>query len=254
MNLVQEKDELAFTKEEEQFQEHADKWLELFSLFIHDIESPLASIKYLLRLLEEGKYDPQKEIHQRIVKSTRIATERSESIIFDIMNIAKSGKVGLPVQISECAPDSIIREAINLVISSAEDRKINLTYKNNAGKTPVEADPELLKRMIDNLLYNAIRHTPEGGAVSVYTDRGDESVFIHVKDGGSGLGDINPAKLFEKYGQLEMRVKGKHRGVGLGLYFCKLAATGMGGTVIAEDHETGGAVFTIRLRKAGVNK
>ncbi len=252
MDLVQEKTNLVFSKEEEHFQEYADKWLELFSMFIHDIESPLASIKYLLKLLEEGKYDPQKEIHRRIVTSTKIAMDRSESIIYDIMNVAKAGKVGLPISLIEIVPVEIIMEAIQMAESSAEERDVKITYKNNAGQTSVNADPSLLKRMIDNLLYNAFRHTPDGGNIAVYSDLGDESLFIHIKDSGPGLGDIDPEKLFEKYGQAELRAQGKHRGVGLGLYFCKLAATGMGGAIIAEDHNKGGAVFTIRLRKAGV--
>jgi K+-sensing histidine kinase KdpD len=71
-----------------------------------------------------------------------------------------------------------------------------------------------------------------------------------VKDSGPGLGEIDPETLFEKYGQAEIRARGKHRGVGLGLYFCRLAAAGMGGTVLADDHPKGGAVFSIKLQKS----
>jgi signal transduction histidine kinase len=56
--------------------------------------------------------------------------------------------------------------------------------------------------------------------------------------------------LFEKYGQFNLRSQGKTPGRGLGLYFCKLAATGMGGTILADDHPKGGAVFSIKLNKA----
>lgn len=230
--------------------EEADRWLEMFSIFIHDIESPLASVKYLLKMLEEGKYDASKDRHQQIVKSSRIAVERAESILYDIMAVAKSGKAGIPLDMTIIAPDSLIRESIDLARGSAEEHRINLTYTNNAENITVWADPKLLKRAIDNLIYNGIRHTPAGGTVAVYTEPAESSVFIHVKDTGQGLGDIEPAQLFEKYGQLHARAQGKHRGVGLGLYFCKLAATGMGGTIFADDHPRGGAVFSIKLPKA----
>ena len=147
-------------------------------------------------------------------------------------------------------PDALIKEAIELAQGSAEEHRIELSYRNNAGDMMVKADPKLLKRTIDNLIYNAIRHTPPGGTVAVYTEPAEQSLFIHVKDTGPGLGDIDPAALFEKYGQLHARAQGKHRGVGLGLYFCKLAATGMGGTIFADDHPKGGAVFSIKLPKA----
>ncbi len=229
------------------------KWLEIFSLFIHDLESPLASMKYLLKIIEEGKFDYANELHKTIVDSSQVAVVRAESILYDIMAIAKSGNVGIPVSIVTIVPDALIKETIDMIQASAQERKISVTFTNNTGNTPIQADPKLLKRALDNLLFNAIRHTPSGGTVAVYTDLGKDSLYIHIKDSGNGLGDLEPELLFEKFGQLKLRADGKHRGVGLGLYFCRLAATAMGGTVFAEDHEKGGAVFTMRLLKEAIN-
>jgi K+-sensing histidine kinase KdpD len=227
-----------------------DRWLEMFSIFVHDLESPLASMKYLLGLIESGRLDLTRENHQNLVTSSRIALERAETILYDIMAVAKSGRLGIPVEMATLVPDSVISEAIDLASGSAAEHGVNITYTSNTGTIAVHADPKLLKRVLDNLIYNAIRHTPSGGTVAVYTEPGESVLFIHVKDTGPGLGDIDPEELFEKYGQLNLRAQGKHRGVGLGLYFCKLAATGMGGTVLADDHPKGGAVFSIKLRKA----
>lgn len=228
----------------------ADRWLEIFSILIHDIESPIASVKYLLRLIQEGKFDPSQETHKIILDSSRIAIERAESIIFDIMAVARSGEAGLPINMKTIVPTAVIEEAINLVQGSMAERNINLTFTNNTGDIPIMADPKLLKRVLDNLLFNAIRHTPDGGEIALYTEPGKESVFIHVKDSGPGLGDVDPDELFEKFGQVRLRQAGKHRGVGLGLYFCRLAAIGMGGTIMADDHDMGGAVFSVLLKKA----
>ncbi|MFH1374916.1 MAG: HAMP domain-containing sensor histidine kinase [bacterium] len=248
MNLPEETTTAVAREEKADYR--ADQWLEIFSIFIHDLESPLVSMKYLLKMLKEGKLDPDKPIHQRLVASSGIALERAESIIYDILAVARAGKVGLPVELINLVPDSLIREAIDLATAVAGENNIDFTFTNNSGNTPIQADPKLLKRAIDNLLYNAIRHTPAGGTIAVYTDLGKECLFIHIKDSGPGLGDIEPDQLFEKFGQVKLRSQGKHRGVGLGLCFCKLAATGMGGTVMADDHPKGGAVFTLRLRKA----
>jgi len=228
----------------------SDRWLEIFSLFIHDLESPLASVKYLLGQIEAGKFDTEKPIHQRLLKSSQIALDRAESILYDIMAVARAGDVGLPVETISLVPTAVIDEALLLIAGSAQEHDVAVTFTNNAGDIPVEADPKLLKRMLDNLLYNALRHTPGGGTIAVYTEPGKEAVFIHIKDSGAGLGEIDPARLFDKYGQTDLRAQGKHRGVGLGLYFCRLAATGMGGTVLADDHPKGGAVFSIKLRKS----
>ncbi|MEK7775027.1 MAG: HAMP domain-containing sensor histidine kinase [Candidatus Zixiibacteriota bacterium] len=227
----------------------ADKWLEIFSIFIHDLESPLASMKYLLKLIESGKLNLNDPIHARMVASSRIAVDRAESILYDVLSVAKSGQAGLPVTLSSVNADEIIREVVTLAQGSAAERDVAVTAVPSGSRCQVSADPALLRRVLDNLLYNAIRHTPGGGSIQVYAEQGENSVFISVKDSGPGLGDVDHASLFDKYGQVQARLDGNHRGVGLGLYFCKLAATGMGGTVLADDHAEGGAVFSIKLQK-----
>lgn len=227
-----------------------DRWLELFSLFIHDLESPLASMKYVLHQVETGKFDSEKPAHRRLLKSSQIALERAESILYDIIAVARAGAVGVPVELTTLVPTALIQEAIEMGSASAEENGVEITFTNNSGDISVNADPKLLKRVLDNLIYNALRHTPQSGKIAVYTEPARNALYIHVKDSGPGLGDIDTEKLFEKFGQVELRASGKHRGVGLGLYFCRLAAEGMGGTIIADDHPKGGAVFSVRLKKA----
>ena len=232
--------------------QETDRWLEIFSIFVHDLESPFASVKYLLQKIESGKFDPRKRRHQMLVRSSRIAVERTETILYDIMAVARAGKTGIPVELANLVPDAIIREAIDLASNSAEENGVGITFTNNAGNIAVRADPKLLKRTLDNLIYNAVRHTPGGSTISVYTEPAVVSVLVHVKDSGPGLAGIDSEQLFEKYGQIQLRSEGKHRGIGLGLYFCKLAAAGMGGRISAADHPKGGAVFTVELVKAEV--
>jgi signal transduction histidine kinase len=240
--------ELPSLQREREADPQADKWLEIFSIFIHDLESPLASMKYLLKLIESGKLKMSDPIHSRMIASSRIAVERAESILYDILAVAKSGEAGLPVTITTVNADEIIREVVALAQGAAFERAIVVTSLPLESPCHVSADPALLRRILDNLLYNAIRHTPAGGTITVYTEHGESSVFICVKDSGPGLGDIDHASLFDKYGQVQARLDNHHRGVGLGLYFCKLAATNMGGTVLANDHPDGGAVFSIKLQ------
>jgi K+-sensing histidine kinase KdpD len=228
----------------------ADKWLEFVAVLLHDMESPLASMKYLLKLLDEKKLNLEKPLHRQMVASSHIAMERTESIIYDIMAVAKSGKRGIPCSPSPVDVLPVVQEAIILAGGSAQEHKIDLELTGDPSKQVVMADTGLLKRVLDNLLFNAVRHTPENGKIVISISEQADSVYIHIKDSGSGLGDVDPEVLFEKYGQLKLRTEGRHRGVGLGLYFCKLAAMGMGGTILADDHPDGGAVFSIKLRKA----
>lgn len=245
---------LATSRDSAGFQLEADRWLEIFSIFVHDLESPLATVKYVLNQIEEGRLDLAVERHRSLVQSSQVAVQRAESILYDIMAVAKAGKVGIPVQMSALDPVAVIREAIALAQGSAEAHNVRVTLASTREAVQVAADPRLLARVLDNLIYNGIRHTPAGGVIQISVECQERSVLIHVKDSGDGIGDIDPARLFEKYGQLALRAEGQHRGVGLGLYFCKLAATGMGGTIIADDHPDGGAVFSIQLQKTEQHK
>ena len=225
-------------------------WLELFSLFVHDLESPLSSMKYILRLLDENKLDLKRDGHAELVLSSRIAVDRAESILYDILAVAKAGRAGLPVEMETLKVGSIIQETAALIRGSAMSNEITIVTEDQDDFPLIKADPKLLRRMIDNLLFNALRHTPSGGTIKLYTENGTSKFTIHIKDDGPGLGDVATDELFDKFGQADLRREGKHRGVGLGLYFCKLAATGMGGIVMADDHPDGGAVFSIILTKA----
>ncbi len=98
------------------------------------------------------------------------------------------------------------------------------------------------------MIFNAIRHTPSGEEIKIYTEVSKKFFSFHVKDSGSGLGEITSEELFEKFGQTKLRAQKSHRGVGLGLYFCKIAADEMKGTIFADNHPDGGAVFTIKLQ------
>lgn len=228
-----------------------DQWLEMFALFAHDLESPLATMKYVLRLIEDGKLDLSNPRHCQIVSSSRIAVERAESILYDSMAVAKAGDLGFPVNLEKMTLGPIIREVAGMASVSAAENQVKVVVTEPVAGQSAEIDTHLLKRALDNLLFNAIRHTPSGGTVTVSTQTDARHICIQIRDSGNGLGDIDPEELFEKYGQIKLRSQGKHRGVGLGLYFCRLAAVAMGGTVTAANHPDGGAVFTLCLRRSG---
>jgi len=200
-----------------------------------------------MKLLDEDRLDTKSLRHQKLIAASRIAIERAEAIVYDILAVAKSGDVGLPVHLEELDPKPLLEEAITLVEGTAQLRNVDLICEPPEQPLKIKADSSLVRRVLDNLLYNGLRHTPPEGDVRIYTSINSEQLYIHVKDSGPGLQGANIELLFEKFGQAQLRADGKHRGVGLGLYFCRLATTGMGGTLSAEDHPDGGAVFTMGL-------
>ena len=115
----------------------------------------------------------------------------------------------------------------------------------------VEVDSGLIRRVIANLLSNAIRHTPAGGRVDVKTDwmRANESIRLRVVDTGNGLAPEYHQKVFDKFEQVRLKREGGRVGSsGLGLAFCKMAVEAHGGKIWMESEGEGkGATFLFTL-------
>ena len=111
----------------------------------------------------------------------------------------------------------------------------------------LRADPDLLRRVLENLLENALRHAPEETVVRVSITLQGDAVEIRVADRGSGVPEAMRESIFERFVQVESRDRAATRsGRGLGLAFCRLAAEAHGGTIWVEDGAPG-AVFCVRL-------
>lgn len=111
------------------------------------------------------------------------------------------------------------------------------------------ADADLLRRLMENLLDNALRYTPMRGRVAVSLRVLPESVEIQLADGGPGIADADKERVFEKYARLDRPDDQAQRrfGRGLGLTFCKLVADVHGGSIRVEDNTPKGARFCVTL-------
>ena len=121
-----------------------------------------------------------------------------------------------------------------------EDQAIALP----SAETVVELDPELTARIVDNLISNALRHTPAGTAVEVQLSRRDGSVLLAVDDAGPGIPDAEKEAVFEAF---QRRADSKVGGLGLGLFVVRKFAEIQGGQAWVEDAPAGGAAFRVVL-------
>ena len=111
-------------------------------------------------------------------------------------------------------------------------------------ETIVELDPELTARIVDNLLSNALRHTPKGTEVRVELSRRDDGVLLAVEDSGPGIPDAEKEAVFEPF---QRRAKSTVGGLGLGLFVVRKFAEIQGGRAWVEDAPGGGAAFRVLL-------
>lgn len=221
------------------------------SLFAHDLEGPLVSMRAVLKLIDQGRLDLSNDSHRALVKSSRLAIERAQAIIQDMLKAAKIGANEFSMETKTCNLSELIANSCHLAHPAASEQSIKIIYRLPKTDIIVRADSLLINRVVDNLIYNAIRHTPPNGTITVTAIAEENQAVVSIHDTGAGLQGVNPEELFTVFKQMGHRTKGKHRGVGIGLYFCRRALEKMGGTISASEGKEKGSIFRFTLPVGG---
>ncbi len=117
----------------------------------------------------------------------------------------------------------------------------------SGGESPCTCDPELTRRIIENLVSNAIKHTPIWGRVRIVLSGSRDRASIAVHDEGPGLPQEQRPGMFEPFSAGALRGASGYESSGLGLAFCRLAVEAQGGTIRIEDNTPRGSVFVVEL-------
>ncbi len=218
---------------------------------IHDLRNPLAAIFGALELLGEALADaPQ---HAELLRLAQANAERQLRLISGILDVSRLEQGALPLERAALSLSSVISNALRLAEPSARAHSVELHGVLPAGLPEVWADGDLLARVLDNLLSNAIRATPRGGQVRVSADvvpggaPGGRVARVSVSDTGPGVPEAVRGRLFQKFSA------GPRQGTGLGLAFCRLVVEAHGGFIWLEETAPGsGATFVFSTPVAGL--
>jgi signal transduction histidine kinase len=216
---------------------------DLVSLMVHDLRNPLSSVLALLGVLQHDLADPQLKGDALTARS---AAAKMQEIVDDILQIRLLEEEQVTLDLGRLRAPEIVGEAIASIAPVARARGVELELHAD-GDVAVTADRKLLRRAVENLLANAVRHSPPREKVEVAVSAEEGGVEIEVADRGPGVPEPLRAVLFEKFGSVEAAQKQARRGHGLGLYLVKLVATAHGGRTSVRSREGGGSVFGMWL-------
>jgi len=143
----------------------------------------------------------------------------------------------------------LVAAAASQVASLAESQQLVLVRQIAADLPPLRGDENKLCRTLVNLLGNALKFTPSGGAVTVAAcpSKEGQAVLFSVSDTGEGIPPEAFGRIFEKFGQVESRQGGRIMSTGLGLAFCKLAVEAHGGRIGVESAPGQGSTFSFTI-------
>jgi PAS domain S-box-containing protein len=215
---------------------------EVVSIVSHDLRNPLgvvlAASDLLLDLpLEEAERRRQLEIIQR-------SGRRMQTLIEDLLDVARIEAGAFVVRPSIEDVDPILEEARALFADQAERRAVKLTVRADGAGTRARVDRDRILQALANLLDNALRVTPEGGAVEIGRREEQDRLVITVSDTGPGIPESMQARLFQRFTQSKSQRGG---GAGLGLAIVRGVAEAHGGSVGVRTEVGAGTTFEIRL-------
>ena len=212
---------------------------------VHDLKNPLAAILGNLDLLEL-KCD--QGLHA-VVNRSQQGAKRMLTMVLDLLDVERLDEGQFKPDLKRLDVADIARAAADEVeVVTAQQGKHIALDLGSAGW--VDADPHLVRRVIDNLIANAIKHSPAGGTVTLSVGTREEGVEICVTDNGPGVPTEFRETIFERYAQLDSGEETSGSNRGLGLTFCRLAVEAHGGTIWVEEAEGGGACFRLILPDA----
>jgi PAS domain S-box-containing protein len=213
---------------------------------VHDLRSPLSAVVSAIDVMEDGlTNEARAEIMPQALQVARRGSMRVLGMIESLLDIARlqSGTLELtriPVDV-QAVIDSVVID----FLPQAQDYGVVLRSDAQPGLV-ANADLTKFTRVITNLLDNALKFTPPGGVVAFGANASDGMVEIRISDTGPGIPAEFREKIFDQFAQVPGQ-RGRRRGSGLGLTFCRLAIEAHGGRIWVENAPGGGSVFVFTL-------
>ncbi len=210
----------------------------------HDLRNPLTAIRGFIRLFQAGQTGPVSPIQAKMFDTMDKASLRLMNMINDILDLARLESNRMALHIESTVVEDIANRVVELFVPQTRSTNLKLTVETSGQPMPIAVDPNLMERVFANLIGNAAKFTPDGGAITVQIENGSEMLRCAVIDTGDGIPASYLEKVFDKFRQVEGHLKG---GAGLGLTICKRIVEAHEGKIWVESEVGRGSrfIFTI---------
>lgn len=231
-------------------------------MLVHDLRAPLTSIMNGIMMVNRGLGGPVSNQQRELLNIAYQGSYTVLELINTLLDIAKMEQGSMVLDTEPLSPYALVDSAIERLTVSARSRNVSVDQQLAVGLPTIEADRDKIVRVLQNLLDNALKFSPQNGVVTIGAHRVTDGVnradlpirllatagdwlVLWVQDRGPGIPAAYHERIFEKFGQVRGR---KVRGTGLGLTFCKLVVEAHEGRLWLESHEGAGSTFAVALR------
>ncbi len=227
---------------------------DLSRMIVHDLRSPLTAISASMKLINEIR--PEDHSLQIIMDKTMDASQRALrkvlNLVDSLLDIAKIESGSMVLDRSPLHLGPLARGVQEELQPIATDLEIHMEAFVSESVPAAYIDVSKIERVLLNLVDNALKFTPEDGHVQIRAGLWDGApgmLLVEVADDGPGIPDDYKKRIFDQFQQVDGS-RGRRRGTGLGLTFCKLTVEAHGGHIWIEDNPGGGSIFCFTLPSA----
>ncbi len=214
---------------------------------VHDLRSPLSAVLGALDVMSESAGEQQSDVFPQALQLARRSSRRVMGMVESLLDISRMQAGGMDLNWTAVNLPALVVNILVDFTPQSQDFGVQLVNELPPDLPSVWADQGKLSRILTNLVDNAFKFTPAGGHITVGAElQAQGTMAIWVSDTGPGIPIEYREKIFERFTQVPGQ-RGRRRGSGLGLTFCRLAVEAHGGKIWVESNPDGGSLFIFTL-------
>jgi signal transduction histidine kinase len=219
---------------------------EFIASVANDLRNPLFSLMGYLDLLNNGNAgDPQAQ--EEFIERASKDASRLLVMVNELLDFSLLESQSLALNWEKVDIVAIVQDVVESFRDQAEAKRITLMFSPKISSQIVDLDSSRMRRVLANLVENAIKFSEINDRIMVTVEPVDSSIAINVMDQGCGIPKEDRLKIFEKYYQVSHASKKNNAGTGLGLYIAKQIVDAHGGEITVESRLNAGSKFTVTL-------
>ncbi len=236
-------------KEVDRLKESIATKTELISISSHQLRTSLSAVKWVLKMLEDGDYGKVTPEQKTMIQKARESNDRMVALVNDVLNLNHLDSLETAYEYEPIQLADMVQEVLSEFAAEAKKKNITLSFPHPDPMPPtVNIDPEKIRVVLQNLIENALKYSPEKTTVNIAISVHDEMLLVSVADGGIGIPDDATNHIFEKFYRARNAQEKETVGSGLGLYTSKHIMSHHNGSIWFEKNQSGnGTTFYFSL-------
>ncbi|WP_280771244.1 cell wall metabolism sensor histidine kinase WalK [Salipaludibacillus daqingensis] len=212
----------------------------------HELRTPLTSMKSYLEALSDGALEDP-EIAPRFIQVTSNETERMIRLVNDLLQLSKMDSKDYQIIMASMNATTFVNQVIDRFEMTTKNQDIQFKRRIPEKSIPVMGDRDKLTQLLDNIVSNAVKYSPEGGTITCTLKTEKERIVISVKDEGVGIPKDNIPHVFDRFYRVDKARSRNLGGTGLGLAIAKEIVAAHGGSIWVSSEWGKGTTFSFTL-------